>query len=95
MKQAHIDRWRKLETLLIKVVKKCEICGKKKDLEGHVVYKLSQIDTLDGRARNTLVACPDCHNHEIWGTGIELNYEETMGLIAARNVEKKIDPSVG
>lgn len=95
MKQAHIDRRKKLENLLIKAVKKCEVCDKKKDLEGHTVYKRSQTETLAPRARNVLVVCSECHNHEFWGTGIELNYEEAMGIIAARNVEKKIDPEIG
>lgn len=93
--KARIDRWDRLEQFLIRLVRKCEICNERKGLSGHIVYNLARKETLEARAKNTLVVCPKCHDHKRYGTGIELTFEEAMGIIAARNVEKKIDSTIG
>ncbi len=92
---ARRDRWDRLVVYLRKSVKACEICHKRKPLEGHVVRKLSQPDSLEARAGNTLIICSECHDHKTYGTGIELTYEEAMGIITTRNRGNDIDPKIG
>ncbi len=92
---ARMDRWDRLEQFVVKLVRKCEICNERKGLSGHIVYNLARKETLEARAENTLAVCSECHDHQKYGTGIELTFEEAMGIIAARNVEKKIDPAIG
>ncbi len=93
--QALYDRRDRLVSYLIEQVKVCEICGntKKNELEGHHVRKLSRPSLA--YAKNMLIVCSECHSHRRYGTGIELAFEEAMGIIAARNVEKKIDSTIG
>ena len=95
MKPEHKERRDRLIAYILKEVKLCEICGEKKGLDGHQVHKLSQKETLKQTAGNTLIVCRVCEDFKTYGTGIELNYDEAMGLIAARNREKGIDPEIG